>query len=511
MIMRRICDLCVHFIVLGIVVLSSVTAVQSASTMESVYTTDVTPSSFSVIWQTSELSEPAISIFSDPAGANDITKTFAIVSFPVHSGNPDAIGEYAAELDKDVIRDAAKALGLMKITVHGCTPDTSYYFKVHSQANGETATWPEGDPAEVVTTSENSFISGSHQLLLSLINDTGDLDASGWMVTASSTETLFPVSGFVEDGAGTNQVYLNLAHLFGTDGLNWMPSGTKEIILEIRGSESGLIEHFLSLDFSNTFSVSTIYPLTINVSEPQDSDGDGLPDDLENRVGSCTNPLDADTDDDGIPDGVEDANQNGVVDPGETDPCNGDTDGDDIQDGTELGDTTPVADPDGDGPLLATDTNVFIPDLDPTTTTDPLDADSDDDTYPDGLEDGNHNGSMDSWETDPSDPLSYPAVIIRLRKGFNLIAIHATGDLRDWLPALLMGFGCPSEGYSAFQLLTDLGSANISSIQRYSPKKGAFETASYRSDGEIVGVNFPIVLGEGYFIFMRQELLDYEF
>ncbi len=33
-----------------------------------------------------------------------------------------------------------------------------------------------------------------------------------------------------------------------------------------------------------------------------------------------TLPYDPDTDNDGIPDGVEDANQNGRVDPGETDP-----------------------------------------------------------------------------------------------------------------------------------------------------------------------------------------------
>lgn len=49
-----------------------------------------------------------------------------------------------------------------------------------------------------------------------------------------------------------------------------------------------------------------------------DSDGDGLPDELELRTG--TSPYDADTDGDGVPDGVEDKNRDGVVDPGESDP-----------------------------------------------------------------------------------------------------------------------------------------------------------------------------------------------
>ena len=54
------------------------------------------------------------------------------------------------------------------------------------------------------------------------------------------------------------------------------------------------------------------------VNEPLDSDGDGIPDEIEILTG--TDPIDADSDGDGVPDGVEDANRDGRVDPGETDP-----------------------------------------------------------------------------------------------------------------------------------------------------------------------------------------------
>lgn len=50
----------------------------------------------------------------------------------------------------------------------------------------------------------------------------------------------------------------------------------------------------------------------------RDSDGDGLTDCTERATGTA--PYRVDTDRDGIPDGVEDANQDGVVDPGESDP-----------------------------------------------------------------------------------------------------------------------------------------------------------------------------------------------
>ena len=78
---------------------------------------------------------------------------------------------------------------------------------------------------------------------------------------------------------------------------------------------------------------------------------------------------------------------------GETDPC--DTDGDGIQDGTELGYTLSDANPD-------TNTGIFQPDLDPSTTTDPLDADSDNNGWMDGAEDTNHNGQVDNGEKDPN-------------------------------------------------------------------------------------------------------------
>ena len=49
-----------------------------------------------------------------------------------------------------------------------------------------------------------------------------------------------------------------------------------------------------------------------------------------------------------------------------------------------------------------TDTGVFQPDLDPTTTTNPLNNDTDGDLLLDGQEDLNYNGRIDSGETDPN-------------------------------------------------------------------------------------------------------------
>ena len=70
-----------------------------------------------------------------------------------------------------------------------------------------------------------------------------------------------------------------------------------------------------------------------------------------------------------------------------------DTDGDLLLDGQEKGLSVPQT-PD-------TDFNL-VPDAQPVTTTDPLDADSDDDGLEDGQEDLDLDGGVDAQESDPS-------------------------------------------------------------------------------------------------------------
>ena len=155
-----------------------------------------------------------------------------------------------------------------------------------------------------------------------------------------------------------------------------------------------------------------------------DSDDDGLSDGeevaggedpLRYDLGSDTDPLDADTDDDGLSDGTEVRGDGPLSAP--TDPLNPDSDGDGVNDGVEVGIVSPVPPgvTDGSGlPFGGTDLDKWIPDADPTTTTDPLDDDSDDDGLTDGNEDENGNGKRDgelgitgtpgSGETDAADP-----------------------------------------------------------------------------------------------------------
>ncbi|MFN3202888.1 MAG: OmpA family protein [Bradymonadia bacterium] len=83
-----------------------------------------------------------------------------------------------------------------------------------------------------------------------------------------------------------------------------------------------------------------------------DSDDDGLPDGLEAGIAGL-DPLNPDSDNDGLLDGDEDADADGVRDPGETDPRISDTDGGGVLDGTEVVRGADPLDPADDDPQLA--------------------------------------------------------------------------------------------------------------------------------------------------------------
>lgn len=81
-----------------------------------------------------------------------------------------------------------------------------------------------------------------------------------------------------------------------------------------------------------------LYP-HLDKDDPSDADVDGPDNDGLTNLEEFmlgTDPTLADTDGDTIPDGVEDANQNGVVDAGESDPALRDTDGDGVDDFVEV-------------------------------------------------------------------------------------------------------------------------------------------------------------------------------
>ena len=73
----------------------------------------------------------------------------------------------------------------------------------------------------------------------------------------------------------------------------------------------------------------------------------------------------------------------------------------------------------------------------------------------------------------------------------------------------LVGSLCTPQGTTAHALLFELGGeSKVSSIVRFNSLTGRFESAVY-VDGEEAGLDFPIVNGQGYLIYMREDLASF--
>ena len=116
-----------------------------------------------------------------------------------------------------------------------------------------------------------------------------------------------------------------------------------------------------------------------------DEDGDGIETEYEILLG--TSSTDADSDEDGLLDGLEAHIGTSAVD------C--DSDDDSLSDGLEYGVYSVHSDTD-------TQSDCYTLDRDLSTSTDPLDDDTDGGGISDGEEDINGNGRVDEWELDPA-------------------------------------------------------------------------------------------------------------
>lgn len=247
-----------------------------------------------------------------------------------------------------------------------------------------------------------------------------------------------------------------------------------------------------------------------------DRDGDGLPDTLEDTM--CTDPDNEDSDDDGLLDGVEDANQNGIVDAGETNPCDRDSDNDGYTDGEEVEAGTDPLDPDS-YPQFD-----IIVNLKPgfNLVAIPADVSTASELWADWMPLFGDASQIEKVQVYDSvtgtfitfTPDEIPAQDYTLSGGEALI-VYAKADKTITFshqacstPVLQSGFNligitCSATDYSAFDFLNEYGSESVNSIQRYSIEKSFFETAGFEPDGNTVGVDFQILSGEGYFVNMK--------
>lgn len=209
----------------------------------SVRVTDVTTSSFAVVWLTDVAATPNVEVYSDSAMANSLAGTVTLVPMP------DAPQDVAT---------AARGKGIMKVRVAGLTPNTTCYVR--------TVTADPADPTNVaysalqqVTTTAlvapyqkaaDGTLQGFANDLISMKvylrpSDTDAAPGQGDLILLETPASPNPVSAFVGFGLTAPEGVLDLNNLFGTDMTSLFIAGGGNTLLTVyRGGTLSNLSHY---------------------------------------------------------------------------------------------------------------------------------------------------------------------------------------------------------------------------------------------------------------------------
>lgn len=199
---------------IGVLLLSS-TALAVPETV-SVRITDVTPSSFAVVWLTDVAAEPTVQVYTDSTASDEITEAVRITAMPEASAD---------------VAVAARAKGIMKVRVSGLDAGTTYYVRTVTVDPADESSVGYSAPQAATTASTVApYRTGPDNVLTPSANDlasfpvyirpadTSELPGLGDLLLLETDGSSCPVSAFVGQGISAPEGLLDLNNLFDLDG-----------------------------------------------------------------------------------------------------------------------------------------------------------------------------------------------------------------------------------------------------------------------------------------------------
>ena len=200
----------VAFFILSVTITSQI--VSASPIPDNIFVSDVTTNSFSVIWSTSEACNASLEVYEDIEGLYPITD-MEIIPHPTYTND-------------NSIKEQAENNGVMKVTITGLQPDSTYYFRTisTSKISSESTVFPESTHLLSVTTAhkvERQY--NAEEGLKHFGNDIiiepcyladGTTVAEGTLLVASITGADYPLTAFVGDGVELPYAFIDLNNAF---------------------------------------------------------------------------------------------------------------------------------------------------------------------------------------------------------------------------------------------------------------------------------------------------------
>lgn len=198
--------------------------------------TDVTTSSFSVVWMTDVAAEPAVEVYADSGMATSLNDMLMVTPMPDLSPQ---------------LADAARRKGIMKVRVSGLVPNSRCYVRTVSSDPADPSSigyspLQEVNTAVVVrpylTAADGTHTAFANDLLAFVTYirpaDSDFLPGAGDLLLLELNSSASPVSAFVGTGAVSREGIIDLNNLFGADAASLKISGSERILVRVYRGES---------------------------------------------------------------------------------------------------------------------------------------------------------------------------------------------------------------------------------------------------------------------------------
>lgn len=229
----------INYIKAGLIILLLYVCFQvnSQPVLDKVLVADVSDRSFSLLFIANEPGTPGLMVYTDESMQTSIPNLNQL-NYPVHTGLY-GVNSIDGVSPKQLIVDAAKEAGIVKITVSGLNQNSRYFVKYYFQSDIdlETTICPDDGVVSCNRSSDETVQVDTMSAISRLkdnqvyINDTllyldGEAQA-GEILLLSVENTKYPLSMFVGDGMPLPYVAVDLNNLYSkTDLANYKVNGS---------------------------------------------------------------------------------------------------------------------------------------------------------------------------------------------------------------------------------------------------------------------------------------------
>lgn len=244
----------------------AVTAARAAVTLGNVAVTNLGSTTFTVVWTTSEESTPGLEVFSDAAGATNITSSLTLDYYPIGAGDPGVASTSATRDARRTLELLAIQKRVVSVRVAGLSAGTTYYIRPHTFDGNGADNGAAVLPLTAVTTAQTT----------SLISDTRLLrihfptfSAQGMIVLVQGPSGTTPLSAIIGDGAGTDTGVVSTAFLIdASTGTNPQYTGPQTFTIRVLGFGAPAGTSSQIVNFGSTFSVAQVVSLEAAIENP---------------------------------------------------------------------------------------------------------------------------------------------------------------------------------------------------------------------------------------------------